>query len=77
MGAGMVVLTDIYDQSYTDPYFERPPIIDVKSPDDLYHELKKLILNPALCAETGKAGQEWIKNTFAFEPWLDYVERYL
>ena len=77
MGAGMAVLSDMYDQTYTDPYFERPPIIDVKSPDDLYHELKKLILNPALCAETGKAGQEWIKNTFAFEPWLDYVERYL
>ena len=77
LAAGMAVLTNIYDQSNTDPYFERPPVIDVKNRYDLYTELKTLVTAHEWRRQVGQAGQDWLKRNFAFEPWLNYVEKYL
>jgi len=77
LAAGMAVLTNIYDQSHTDPYFERPPIIDVKNRYDLYTGLRTLVTDNEWCQQVGQAGQDWLKRNFELEPWLDYVEKYL
>jgi len=77
MSLGCVTMCAMHLSSFTDGYFDRPPVIKVSDADDVDIELRHLMeMSFDDLAEWGEKGQDWIAQYWGLEngAWLRYYE---
>lgn len=77
MALGCVTMCAMHLSSFTDGYFDRPPVVKVNEADDIDIELRHLIeMSFDDLEEWGEKGQDWIAQYWGLEngAWLRYYE---
>lgn len=75
---GSIVLTSLHGEEYLNGYFPAPPVIKVYDEEQLYSELRALLLmSQAEREEKGQISRAWAEKWLLYEGWLEYVGRWL
>lgn len=77
LALGCATMSTLYDPANVDGYFDPPPVLAIRDAAGLEAGLRSLLNSPHKIEKAGQRGVEWIRETVAFEPWLEYVGRFL
>lgn len=77
LALGCATFSTMYDPAIVDGYFDPPPVLGVRSEETLEAGLRAILSKPHRRERAGQRGTEWVKRTVEFEPWLEYVGRFV
>jgi len=77
LAVGSAVVTRLYDTGVLDGFFEKPPVIDVQSEEQLILELGKLLEDKDKLFKIQKESLSWAAENIDYPQWLKYIERYI